>query len=182
MACTNDYLLQRSQEHNAMVASRNHKAARFSAFLLAASLSAGLQAQLTELHHFRAPQPLDRAAEKAVWSVLVPLDEHALMNVHGDLVKARVREGLGSEVLLNALNSTGLGPFQLVRPDVPTAGKDRFDDFPQLIDTGDPEQDEAELGRAKEAWFAANPGALELYRARLLGTAPCTKAQPVPND
>jgi hypothetical protein len=50
--------------------------------------------------------------------------------------------------------------------------KETFDDFPVLIDTGDPVHDEAVLGAAKEAWFAANPGALEIYRRQLEGHGP----------
>lgn len=136
-------------------------------------------AQEGTLHQFRAPQPLDRAAEKAVWTVLLIVDDQASISVFERLVKARVRSDIGSATLLEALNGTGLGPFEPIRPDVPTTDRISFDDFPQLIDTGDPDHDQTELGRAKEAWFAAHPGALEVYRTMLQqGLRPGSNAHP----
>jgi hypothetical protein len=83
-----------------------------------------------------------------------------------------VRDGITGQQLLQALNTAGIGPVEWVRPPVVLLGKDTFSDFPMLMDTGDPAHDEAVHGAAKEAWFAADPGALELYRRQLEGHGP----------
>lgn len=120
-------------------------------------------AQGGTLHHFRAPAPLDPAGHKAVWAVLLPLDERVQVSVWQDLVKLRTYAQPTVDELRAALDATGLGPFTWVPIAVPVVDPSVFNDFPQYIHTGNPTHDEQVLAAAKAAWFQAHPGALELY-------------------
>jgi hypothetical protein len=126
-------------------------------------------AQQRNSYEFRAEQNLSRAQHKAVYAVITPLDGSAHCNFSSTRFKVNVSTGVSGTTLLDALNLAGIGPVEWVRPPVVLLGKEAFNDFPMLIDTGDPAHDEAVHGAAKEAWFAANPGALELYRRQLEG-------------
>jgi hypothetical protein len=126
-------------------------------------------AQQRNSYEFRAEQNLVRAQHKAVYTVIAPLDESALCTFDGARFKVNVSAGVSGTTVLDALNLAGIGPVEWTQEPVIYLSKDTFNDFPMLIDTGDPAHDEAVHGAAKEAWFAANPGALELYRRQLEG-------------
>lgn len=120
-------------------------------------------AQSVVQHHFRAPSELDRAGHKAVWAVLLPLDEKVQVSISEDRVKLRSDQSLSVDVLRAALDATGLGPFSWELPPTPVVDRAVFNDFPQLVDTGDPAHDEQVLAAAKAAWLSTHTGALELY-------------------
>ncbi len=133
---------------------------------------ADAQAQREQRFEFMAQHVLIPSERKAVYAVTLPLDDDLSCVFKDQRFVLHVREDLTGQQLLQALNTAGIGPVEWLRPPVVVLTKETFDDFPVLIDTGDPVHDEAVLGAAKEAWFAANPGALEIYRRQLEGHGP----------
>lgn len=132
------------------------------AALLLSSLVVGLlqlHAQGTQTHLFRADAPIDATAAKWAIHAVKGLDPQGLISIENDLLKIRVRTGLGNAELLSALNSVG----RHYEPVVKDADRGALDQFamPHRIDTGDPVGDDARYEEAKRIW-------LEKHNVRLM--------------
>lgn len=126
----------------------------------------GVDAQTIDLR-FRSEQDLGSVQQKSIFSALVPLDPEVKFSFDGASMKVRVAENIDLVTLEQALGSTGAGPFQRVFPTGTVATKDALDSFPAYIDTGNPQQDEADLAARKEAWAQAYPEAHAAYLERV---------------
>lgn len=115
--------------------------------------------QEVHVHLFSIDAVPDAHAVKYAHQVVLSLDPQAALSFDGDRLKVRSASATSAEIL-GALNSTGSAIYHVVLP-IERSGNDQPPPFPEYMNTGDREGDDARYALAKQAWIVTYPEAYQ---------------------
>jgi len=136
------------------------------ALFILALIPALCQAQATTaVHRFNCSVDI-RPAEKFVRATVASLDPQAIVSIDNAQLKVKIDERILPSRLEMALNRLDRGTFTLDRSgrSIKQGTEQVASPFPQYVDTGNPEANEAAFAQAKQEWRLANPDAFEAAR------------------
>ena len=125
------------------------------------------------VHRFNCTVDI-RPAEKFVRAAIASLDPQAMVSIHETQLKVRMDSRILPTRTETTLNRLEQGTFTLEpsHRSLKEGTLDVHSPFPQYLDTGNPEADEAAFEQAKQAWRLANPEAHDALRQAQRNTQP----------